>query len=134
MSRKNVEAVERAVAAVNERDIDGYLAGCTEDVELQTPLAPIGGAYEGIDAIRRFFADIEDTSPDFRLDLERVEAIGPDRVLAFLRATASARASGIATAAGLPTTNVYDFVDGKIRRIRIFFDRQEALEAAGLRD
>jgi hypothetical protein len=35
--------------------------------------------------------------------------------------------------AGFPTTNVYDFVDGKISRTRIFFDRQEALEAVGLR-
>jgi hypothetical protein len=33
---------------------------------------------------------------------------------------------------GMPTTNVYDFVNGKIRRIRIFLDRQEALEAVGL--
>ena len=132
MSQENVEAVERAVAAVNERDIDRYLAGCTEDVELQTPLASIGGTYEGVDAIRRFFADIEDTGPDFRLDLERVEAIGADRVLAFLRATASGRSSGIPTA--YSTTNIYDFVDGKIRRIRIFLDRQEALEAVGLRE
>jgi ketosteroid isomerase-like protein len=132
LSRENIEAVERAVAAVNERDIDRYLACCTENVELQTPLAPIGGAYEGVDAIRRFFADIEDTSPDFRLDLERVEAIGADRVLAFLRTSASGRASGIPSA--YATTNVYDFVDGKIRRIRIFLDRQEALEAVGPRE
>ena len=140
MPRENVEVVERAVAAVNERDIDRYLACCTEDVELRTPMAPIGGVYEGADAIRRFFVDLEDTSPDFRLDLESMEAIGEDRVLAFLRITATGRASGITTTdvgvsgepAGLPTTNIYDFVDGKIRRIRIFFDRQEALEAVGL--
>ena len=130
MSEENVETVRRAVAAVNARDIDRYLACCTEDVELRTPLAPIGGVYEGPDDIRRFFADIEDTAPDFRLDLDRVEAIGEDRVLAFLRVTASGRTTGIPTPA--PTTNLYDVVDGKIRRIRIFLDRQEALEAAGL--
>jgi ketosteroid isomerase-like protein len=132
MSRENVDLVRRAVAAVNARDIDDYLADCTEDVELRTPLAPIGGVYEGPDGIRRFFADIEDMGPDFRLDLERVEAIGEDRVLAFLRVTASGRTTGIPTPAA--TTNLYDIVDGKIRRIRIFLDRQEALEAAGLRD
>src|SRR5436190_23273095 len=71
MSQKNVEVVKRAVSAVNERDIDRYLACCTENVELQTPLAAVGGAYEGPAAIRRFFADIEDTGPDFRLELER---------------------------------------------------------------
>ena len=60
-----------------------------------------------------------------------MEAIGADRVLAFLRASASGRASGIPTA--YATTNVYDFVNGKIRRIRIFFDRQQTVEAVGLR-
>src|SRR5215208_3626754 len=130
MSQENVEVVRRAVAAVNARDIDRYLAGCTEDVELRTPLAPVGGVYEGPDAIRRFFADIEDTAPDFRLELERVEVIGEDRVLALLRVTASGRMTGIPTPA--TTTNLYDLVEGKIRRIRIFLDRQEALEAAGL--
>ena len=132
MSQENVETVKRAVAAVNERDIDRYLASCTEDIELLTPLGPIGGTYEGPEDIRRFFADIEDTSPDFRLDLEHVEAIDEDRVLAFLRTSASGRTSGIPT--GVPTTNLYDFLDGKIRRVRIFLDRDEALEAVGLRE
>jgi len=31
-----------------------------------------------------------------------------------------------------PGTNVYDFAGGKIRRVRIFRDRREALEAVGL--
>src|SRR5215213_1566703 len=97
MSQENAEIVERAVAAVNERDIDGYLACCTDDIELRTPLAAISGVYDGPDAIRRFFADIQDTSPDFHIDLERVKAIGADRVIAFLRTTSSGRASGIPT-------------------------------------
>ena len=33
MSQENVEIVKRAVAAVNERDIDAYLACVTEDIE-----------------------------------------------------------------------------------------------------
>ena len=40
--------------------------------------------------------------------------------------------SGIAAADETPTANIYDLVDGKISRIRIFTDRAEALEAAGL--
>ena len=34
MSQENLEVVERAVAALNERDIDRYLGCCTEDIEL----------------------------------------------------------------------------------------------------
>jgi hypothetical protein len=37
-----------------------------------------------------------------------------------------------ATADAVPTANIYDVADGKISRVRIFLDRDEALEAAGL--
>jgi len=134
MSQENVEIVERVVAALNQRDLDAYLACCTDDVELITPISAIAGAYEGPDGIRRFFADLADTNPDFHLAFERVEAVGADRVLAFLRLTGSGRASGIpaATEVGNETGNVYDLVDGKVRRIRVFLERAKALEAAGM--
>jgi hypothetical protein len=63
-----------------------------------------------------------------------VESIGADRVLAFLRATASGRASGVQLVDDLPTANIYDLSGGKIKRIRIFLDRQEALAAVALRE
>jgi hypothetical protein len=130
MSQESVEIVERAIAAVNERDIDSYLACCTEDVQLQTPTSPVEGVYEGRDAIRRFFADVSATSADFTLSIERLEPIGANRVVASLRITATGRASGIPTAANTPATNIYDLVDGRLSRVRIFLDRREALEAA----
>lgn len=130
MSEKNVEVVERAIGFVNQRDLDGYLACCAEDVQLTTPLAGVDGAYEGREGISRFFADIADTGPDFKLTLERLEAVGPDRVLALMRVTATFRASGIPSE--MATGNVYDLADGKIKTVRIFADRNQALEAAGL--
>ena len=130
MSQENLKVVERAIAAVNDRDIDGYLACCTEDIVLRTPIADVVGAYEGPDAIRRFFADIEDTAPDFLLQVDRLDLIGADRALAFLHTTGSGRVSGLPVDAR--TANVYDFVAGKIKRVHIFSDRQEALEAVGL--
>jgi ketosteroid isomerase-like protein len=101
MSQENVKIVKRAVAAVNQRNIDGYLACCTEDVRLVTPVADVAGAYDGPNGIRRFF-------------------------------TGTGRASGIPIENA--TGNVYDLANGKIKRIRIFFDREQALEAAGLRE
>jgi ketosteroid isomerase-like protein len=133
MSRENVEVVKRAIAAVNERDIDGYLACCTEDIELHGLLPEVTGVYDGPEGIRRFFADIGDTAPNLHLELERVEAIGEDRVIAFIQSRATGRASGIDFASPA-ITNVYDLVDGKIRRVRVFVDREQALEAVGLRE
>jgi ketosteroid isomerase-like protein len=129
-SQENVRLVERAIAAINARDIEGYLACCTENVKLETQLAAVGGVYEGIDGIRRFFTDIEEAAPDFRIEVDGVKEVGSKRVLAFMRSSSTGRASGIRLAS--PSTNVYDLIDGKISRVRIFFDREEALEAAGL--
>ena len=71
MSQENVEVVEQAIAAINNRDVDRYLACCTDDIELRTPWAAVEGAYQGPEAIRRFFDDVRQTGPDFRI------AIGP---------------------------------------------------------
>src|SRR5208282_886649 len=132
MSQENVRLVERAIAAINARDIEGYLACCTENIKLETPMAAVGGVYEGTDGIRRYFRDIEEAAPDFRIELDGVEEVDSKRVIAFLRTSGTGRASGIRMAP--PATNVYDLIDGKISRIRIFFDRQEALKAAGLEE
>ena len=132
MSQENVEVVERAIAAVNARDIEAYLACCTEDIALRTPLAPVSGVYEGPAGIRRFFADVEDAGPDFHLNLECIRAVGTNQVLTFMNITATGRASGVPSAT--PTANLYELANGKIRRLRIFADRQQAREAAGLRE
>src|SRR4051794_11726120 len=133
MSQENVRLIQRAIAAINARDIEGYLACCTENVKLETPMAAVGGVYEGNDGIRRYFADIEDAAPDFRIELDGVEGVDSKRVIAFLRAGGAGRASGIRMAPP-PLTNVYNLLDGKISHVRIFVDRQEALRAAGLEE
>jgi ketosteroid isomerase-like protein len=128
-----MQTVKRAVAAVNARDIDRYLGCCTEDIELHfVAMEALGGIYIGRDAIQRFWTDIADTAPDFRLEIERLEQIAPDQVLAYTRVSATGRASGLSVADDSPGTNVYDFAGGKIRRVRIFRDRRQALEAVGL--
>ena len=124
--------VERAIAAINARDIESYRACCTENVKLETPMAAVGGVYEGIDGIRRFLTDVEDAVPDFRIELDGVEEVDSKRVIAFLRSSSTGRASGIRMA--MPLTNVYDLIDGNISHIRIFLDRQEALKAVGLEE
>ena len=146
MSQGNLELAERVVAAVNERDVDGYLACCADDIKLRTPWAAVDGVYEGPEAIRRFFADLQDWAPDFRLTIERAEPIGATRVLVFLRVSLRGRASGLSAVAvsgglsddpaarDIPTATVYDFAGGKVAGIRVFLDRDQALEAVGRRE
>jgi hypothetical protein len=51
-------------------------------------------------------------------------------VLALLTVTGSGRTSGLQVMDATPITNVYDIVEGRITRVRIFTDRREALDAA----
>jgi ketosteroid isomerase-like protein len=131
MSQENVQTVRRAITAINARDIDAYLACCIENVQLLIAES-VGAEYLGADGIRRFFTDIEDAGPDFRIEVQRVQAIGDSQAHALLRVSSTGRASGIVTAA--ESANVYDFIDGKISSVRIFLDRDEALRAVGLEE
>ena len=134
MSHKDL--VKRVISAVNERDIEAYLACCTDDIQLYSPVALVTGPHEGAAGIRRFFQDIEDASPDFRLELERLELerleLVGDQVLAFYKTHGTGRISGVP----LDSENavVYDFAGDRIKRVRIFSDRQEALETLGMRE
>ena len=83
MSQDNINTARRCVDALNRRDVDGYLDCCTDDVELRTAAVELEGAHVGAAGLRRFFADIADAAPDFWLEVERLEAVGPDRVLGF---------------------------------------------------
>ena len=132
VSQANVEVVRRVVAALNAHDLEGYLACCTEDVQLHTPVAAFSGAYEGREGIERFFTDIEDAAPDFHVDPQDFKTVGSDQVLAFIQIRSTGRASGIPMP--MAATNVYDLIDGKISRLRVFLDHAEALKAVGLED
>lgn len=129
MPQGNLEVVRRAVAALNARDLEGYLACCTRDVELHTPEV-FAGVYEGPQGIRRFLTDVEDAAPDFHIDVQNLKAVGDDQVLAFVQTGSTGRVSRIPMAQ--TQTNVYDLVEGKIGRIRIFLDHHQALKAVGL--
>jgi hypothetical protein len=132
MSQENVETVRRAITAINDRDLDRYVACCTAEVQLQTRFGGLDQVYEGVDDVRQFVAELVDTGPDFRIVIERLEALGSDRVLAFTRITLHGRASGLAAADQTPTANVYDLVDSKLNRITLYRDRHTALEVLGL--
>lgn len=135
MSEENFEVIRRVLSALNDRDIDGYLSYCTEDVRLQPAWSAVTGDYEGPDGIRRFFSDLGDMLPDFRLEIEGLEPVLTTRVLAFVRVHATMRGSGIAAGQqqgtdGMPTAIIYDFADGKIEHIRAIMDREEARRLA----
>lgn len=133
MSQENVDEkfalVERVLVALNERDVDGYVACCTDDFELVPVTVEISGTYLGASGIRRFFADLQDAAPSVRVWAERLQVVDGD-VLVFERGDVSGRSSGVT--GEVEFTTVYEFAGERIRRISVFLDRAEALKAVGL--
>ena len=129
MSQENVEVVERAISAINERDVEAYLALCNPDIELINQIAAIEGPNKGEEGIRGFFESINEAATKFELGIEGLQPLKGNRVLGSL-------ILHLETAGGFrqrqPLTNLYELEDGRLSRVRVFSDRAEALEAAGL--
>ena len=121
--------VRQLIAALNERDVDRYLSFCTREVELTTPTTPLDGQTRGAEGIRKFFAAVEEASTTFHIEVERMQSLDGNRVLVFGQLN-------VVTSGGVElehtTTNVYELVAGKVCRVDVYHDRQQALEAVGL--
>ena len=131
MSRENVEVVRQALAALDRRDVEGYLAVASPEIELITPALPLQGLIVGHEGIRTFFSEMWSYSVASGFQVEEIRAVG-ERVLAFFVLTATGRQSAVETSSRV--AGVYEIEHGKIRRAHIYEDRAEALEAAGLRE
>jgi ketosteroid isomerase-like protein len=132
MSQENVEIVREAAAAFN-RDgaIDEYW---TDDVDYRSVEGAVDyrGPIHGKDALRAYVHDWSDTFEDFRIEPVELIDAGEDKVIAVLRTSGQAKLSGVET--DLTYAVVYTIRDGKIARGREYWNREEALEAAGLRE
>jgi ketosteroid isomerase-like protein len=90
------------------------------------------GEMHGSAAVRRYVQDWIDMFEDFAVGPEELRAVGDDRVVAAQHLTGRAKISGANTE--LHYAVVYTVRDGKIVRGREYMNREEALEAVGLRE
>jgi ketosteroid isomerase-like protein len=129
----NVELLRTAYDAFERRDLEAVSQSQDPEIEWQTSVEdPDAATHRGRAAVRRYFEGYLETFPGLRAALEEcVEAPG-DRVLATIRYTGRARASGIDM--DWRQWLVYTFKDGLIVRAEEYFGREEALRAAGVRE
>ena len=129
MSQENVEVVRRAFDVWNAGDVDAICGLYTEDVVVETGITGFGRTFRGHDAIARWVAEQKETWAEVHWEPERVlEA--DDVLVSFYLGIAVGRESGVEVVREL--TGVYRVRDGKIASERIYLDREQALEAAGL--
>jgi ketosteroid isomerase-like protein len=101
------------------------------DVEWsEPPESPGAAVYRGRDGVRRSFEKWVGAWEDYRLDVEELIDVG-DHVFARCSQRVRGRTSGIDVEQRL--FSVWTLLDGKVVRMRMYYDEREALEAAGLR-
>jgi ketosteroid isomerase-like protein len=130
MSVKDVETIQKGIAALNRGDVEGIAATLDPDVEL-VPLRAVldGSIYKGHEGMRRWLADMSEDWAEFELELDEVRELDPGPVLVRATMRLRGRTSGVALDA--PAAWLCDMRDGRVARIRFFADSDAALAAAG---
>jgi len=134
MSQENLEIVRDAAAAFNRGDPDAWIEYMADDIDYRAAEGALddAGPMHGKDAVRAHLQDWLDMFDDFKSEpLELVDA-GEDQVIAVLRISGRAKLSGVET--DLTYAALYTIRDGKVARGREYWTKEQALEAAGLRE
>ena len=132
MSEENVSVVRRAVEEFNERGFEGIGDSelVTDDFEFhEPPEQPAPRIARGRDEARQLGVEFDAAWEGHRSEPQEIRAVGVDRVLLFTTEHFKGR-DGIELEA--PFAAVFTLRDGKIFRWQAFWDKQKALDAAGL--
>jgi ketosteroid isomerase-like protein len=127
MSQDNVERVKSGFAAHNRGDLDALVELYHPDAVFETLLL---GTHHGNEAIRLIYEENQRTLSGY--DVVPVELIDAgDKVIAVAQAVGSGPVSEIAV--DEPFAFVFTFKDGRVVREQAFRNREEAVEAAGVK-
>jgi ketosteroid isomerase-like protein len=134
MSEENVDFVRRATDAYNRRDLDGFMRHWAPDalVDWSSSRGPDAGVYRGHGEIRAFVQRFFEAWDEVRVDLVDDPAEIEDDLLIAENVTHMRGRDGIeveARSAWLITIR-----DGQQTSLTLYQTKQDALEAAGLRE
>jgi len=134
MSKEDVEVVLDQYAATNERDFHRVMSYYDDDVELVAKEPWLqAGVFRGREAVGSWFGDWFSTfDRDARFDVKEARELENGTVLLVADHHARGRGSGVEVRGTVIW--VYRLRAGKITRVEGFASRDEALEAAGLRE
>jgi ketosteroid isomerase-like protein len=130
MTQENLELIRAGFAAHNSGDLDALTRVYDEDAVFETLLL---GTHRGKEAIRLIYEENQKTLSGYTVDpVELIEA--GDRVVAVAQVSGVGQASQIAMEERDQFAFVFTIKNGRVVREQAFRNKQEALEAAGLRE
>ena len=135
MSQENVKLVLEVVDAFNREDRDAFVALASADVEWEDAIfwSQTARTYRGRAELRAWFDQVVEPWERIHLDVDEITAAADDGVFFSLFITARGKSSGV-EAPGLRVWSVCWFADGLVTRRQVFREKDQALEAAGLRE
>jgi hypothetical protein len=130
MSQENVEIVRRGF----ERFIEGRPAWelYAEDFQFVNLRDAPWQPSPGTKGLQEWLDSTNEVTEEWGFDLGAIEALDSERVLIIGTLWAKFRATGIRDE--IPTAQVVTLADRKMTRVESYYTREEALEAAGLRE
>ena len=132
MSQENVEIVRRNQDAWNRCDLRAWMASFRSDAEIDWSRSrgPLKGFYRGHGELKAFWDEFWSIFDDVQVETYGVAEAGSEVVVSN---TAHMRGrEGIKVIAR--STLVFTVEDGQITCLRLFQERAEALESAGLKE
>jgi ketosteroid isomerase-like protein len=138
MSNENAEKLHEIYELVNTRfaalkrgEMDEFVAFFDPEVVIEAVDAPDPETYHGHDGVRSWFNDVWGPWAAVHLEAEDIMESGQWTV-ALLHVSLRGEASGVELE--LPVAVFHQFRGGKIVRDRIYLDRDEGLEAFGVKN
>jgi ketosteroid isomerase-like protein len=131
MSQENVEILRRLYEPWANGDLSADLFDPKVEfsrIGAETP--GLVGRWLGLDELSTAMLDYLRAFSDLRIEAERIIDLGGDRVLVLSRQTAFGKQSGVPIEHELG--DVFTLRDGKVVRLESYWNRADALEAAGL--
>jgi ketosteroid isomerase-like protein len=132
VAEENVEVLRRLYASWERGDMRAFDVW---DVNVEvswigTETPGIAGEYRGVDELSAAISRYLEALADLRIKAERIVELDDGRVLVLSRHTARGKTSGLDYE--LELGDLFTLRDGKIVRYVSYWDRVEALTAAGL--
>ena len=128
VAQEDLELVRLAHRHLNDGDVEGLIALCDADFELDMSARTLNPAtYRGHDGIRRFYGEVSEVWEEFRWEPQRFVEAG-DRVVVLLHSHGRGRGSGLEMSRDVAM--VWTVRDGRAASVRFYADQAAALDGA----
>ena len=132
--KDNIEHAKQQIAALNARDLDGYLSRIDESYVGHSETRP--EPIRGVEGVRQYIQSLLIAFPDLMIEAEQVIASG-DTVVIRMRATGTHRGSYVGIAPTnksivLEACSVTEVKNGKSIHSRMYADNVKLLQQLGV--